>query len=630
MTRTPILLLFALSLSAGAAGARDLAQVNPPFPRIANCYATGLAGRNWEQGRAYWSKVDLIIGGCYDLHYDWEHPRWAKALEHVEANIRRIREVNPHVLVLPYVDVVEGPDSPNVPKHWWALNDKGERWSGWPGMLRIRTDLPEVLQFNLDRVREEVLGRECFDGVFYDCWAPDDFLVPRTAALRDGKAVVMLNAWNLPATGFRHLNGALAEDEINRIVDGKVEFEEFLGRYLRWTRESRTPVVTTLVCNPQGISNDPWVIHRTKRTPEQRRADEERERTFDLQTMRFGLATTLMGDGYFAFDGPTTGRGNWWWYPEYDAPLGYPKGPARRQADGTWQRDYDGGTVVVNGTPYDTVVTLKRKCRDVSSGRVGTRFTLPMFDGRIFLPTEEPATTTADAAPRLTAGRPDSLRVAALREGTAVQTPGGLDLRFSAGGALQAIRWRGRQVMTGGWPVVAAPPFAHFRLENASGGPADPPVQPGAGGKEARLSYRGTLVEGEQRVDMVQTCTVHEDDRFTLRFECTAATDLNLRLWRHYFAFPVASYAGATATAGGKSVVLPQKLGDDQILPASEKSRVEAKDVAVTIESSLPLGLSDHRKWGPAEYLLAGYPKNGAVSRGTKWAVEIRVAVAKR
>ncbi len=609
--------LFAL-VSTGAA--RDLSQINPPFPRIGNCYAAGLGWKTWEQGSNYWSKLSLIIGGGYDVHYDWEKPRWARTLAKVEQNIEKLRQVNPHILVLPYVDVIEGPDNPDVPPKWWDLK-KGERWCGWPGMFRINTKLPEVLQFNLDKVRTEICGRACFDGVFYDCWGPDDWLVPRTAALRDGQAVVMLNDWNLPRKGFETLNGVLAEDEINRIIEGKVDFEDFLARYFRWTRESRKPVVTMIVCRPQNINDDAFRWH--KLGSKEREAIRERARPEDEKTMRFGLATTLMSDGYFGYDTGTMGRGNWWWYKEYDAPLGHPRGIARQNKDGTWQRDYDGGTVVVNGTLYDTVVELSAKSRDVSTGRVGTRFTLPSFDGRIFLPSDEPATTTADVAPRMTAKPPEKLRAAKLDGGmTAVQTPGGLEVRFNAKGALRHVIWHGKQLLTGGWPVARHLPAADFTAENVTGGISEE--------KEtgARLEYHGALVEGVHRVDFTETCVVTPDNRLTLRFDFTATTDLDLRMWRHYFAFPVTRYANATARTEAKSLTLPATVKDNTLLPAAKRIVIETKDTVITVESPLSLGLIDHRKHGSNEYLLAGYPKHGAVKEGTKWSVEISLAVA--
>lgn len=612
----------ALLVLASTCGARDLTAIDPTFPRIGNCYRAGLGSKTWEQGSNYWSKLGLIIGGGFDLHYDWDQPRWAGTLAKVEQNIAKLRQVNPNVLVLPYVDVVEGPDNPAVPKPWWALK-QGERWSGWPGYFRINTGLTEVLQFNLDKVRDEICGRTCFDGVFYDCWGADDWLVPRTAALRDGKAVVMVNDWNLPRKGFATLNGALAEDELNRVIDGKVDFEDFLGRYLRWTRESRKPAVTMIVCRPQSLNDDAWRWH--KLSYKEREAVAEQARTADEKTMRFGLATTLMGDGYFGYDTGTMGRGNWWWYREYDAPLGHPRGPARRNTDGTWQRDFDGGTVVVNGTLYDAVAQVAAKSRDVSTGRVGTRFTLPSFDGRIFLPTTEPLTATADVQPRMTAAPPPKLRVAKLDQGiVAAQTPGGLELRFDAHGELRHTLWHGQALFTGGWPVVTSPPNVRFQAENVAGEIG------AASATGARLVFRGTLAENGQRVDFVETCTVRPDNRFTLRFDFTATTNLNLRLWRHYFAFPVARYANAKVRTDDHGSTLPATLKEGALLPAAKRVVIETRTTTVTVESSLPLAFVDHRKYGTEEYLLAGYPVHGAVQQGTKWSVELSVVVAEK
>lgn len=602
--------------------ARDTLQINPPFPRIANCYGAGLSWKSWDEGSNYWCKLSLILGGCYDLHYDWENPRWPQTLIKAEENINKLRQVNPHVLVLPYVDVIEGPDNPNVPKSWWALNEKKERWSGWPGYYRINTGLPEVLQFNLDKVRQDVFGRECFDGVFYDCWKPDGWLVPQTAKLRDGKAVVMINDWNLPTNGFETLNGALAEDEINRVVEGKVEFEDFITRYLRWTRTSRKPAVTTIVCRPQSINDDPW--RWEKMTGAQRKAIAEQARV-DEQTMRFGLTTTLMGDGYFGYDSGTQGRGNWWWYKEYDAPLGHPKGSARRNPDGTWQRDFDGGTVVVNGSAYDVVISLEKKHRDVSTGRVGMSFTIPFFDGRILLPTDNSISTTPDIAPRLTAVPPVKLTKVNLDNGMVViRTPGGLELRFDKQGTLQRMLWRGRVLMSGGWPVVVAPPWINFTAENVS------TLTDLVTDTELCLQYRGKLVLDAQQVGFVETCSVRSNDQFTLKFEFTAMTDLNLRMWRHYFAFPVSSYAGMSSSAGDKSVSLPLELKETELLPAANHFVLETKKFHLAIDGSLPLGLIDHRKYGTPEYLLAGYPVSNTVKQDKKWSVEFTVSVTDR
>jgi len=602
--------------------ARDLSQIDPPFPRIGNCYHAGLGDKTWEQGSNYWSKLGLIIGGGYDLHYDWKKAGWPNKLAHVEQNLTKLRQINPNVLVLPYVDVIEGPDNPSIPQQWWALKD-GKRWSGWPGYYRINTKLNDVLQFNLDKVRTEVCGRPCFDGVFYDCWGVDEWLVPKTAALRDGQNIVMVNDWNLPHHGFSTLNGVLAEDEIDRIMEGKVDYEDFLNRYFHWTNESRKPCVTMIVCSPRAISYDPW--HWSKMSNQERQAELEKYRAADQQTMRFGLATTLMSDGYFGYDTGMAGRGNWWWYKEYDAPLGHPLGLAHRNVDGTWQREYEGGVVVVNGSSYDAVVHLETKSRDVSTGRVGTQFTIPFFDGRIFLPTSEAASTTKDVAPRIAATPPTKLRAVKLEDNlNVVQTPGGLELRFDAGGVLRLASWQGQKLFSGGWPVIKRTQTAEFKPEKVSGS-----IEV-ADEKLGHLTFHGALVEEEQRVSFVERCTVQNDNQFTLRFDFTADTDLTLRMWRHYFTFPVARYASGMASADDKRVILPAALKDTELLPASKHVVITTGDTLMDITSSLSLSLVDHRAFGSEEYLLAGYPVSKAVKQGMQWSVEMTVKLAKK
>lgn len=612
--------VLAMAALCGAAEPRDPAGVNPPFPRIGTCYGAGLAWKTWEQGSDWWSKLDLIVGGGYDLHYDWDHERWPKALARLEVNLARLREVNPNCVFLPYVDVVEGPDNPAVPAHWWDLRN-GERWSGWPGYYRINTALPEVLQFNLDQVRDRILARPLFDGVFYDCWGPDEWLVPRTAQLRDGKAVVMINDWNLPGRGFGALNGCLAEDELNRVAEGKVAFEDYLERYLRWCRESRKPVVTMLVCHPRTVVEDPW--GNAKRTHEERLALVETARTADPQMLRFGLTTTLLGDGYFGYDGGNgLSRGNWWWYPEYDAPLGFPKGPAERRPDGLWQRRFDGGLVVVNGTAYDAVVEMPERAQDVSTGRVGRRFMLAPCDGRILLPTQAAPSAGEEPPPRLLREPPAKPAVVRLDDGTLVaRAPAGLEVRLDPTGEPRQILLHGEPLLTGGWPRICNHPMREYRVLRHED------AETTVGDTEVQVRCRGTLQESEEQIDYAETCTLTAGNRLTLRFEFVVRHDLDLRLWRHYVAFPVGPYAGATAEAAGQTVILPKNLGTSQLLPAATQVTITGPKARLVIDSTVPLGLVDHRQWNTPEYLLAGYPLSGKVAAGTPLAVELRLAV---
>jgi hypothetical protein len=299
--------------------------------------------------------------------------------------------------------------------------------------------------------------------------------------------------------------------------------------------------------------------------------------------------------------------------------LGYPQGPAHRNPDGTWQRSFDGGLVVVNGTQYDAVLALPANHRDLSSRRVARRFTVPMLDGRILLPTTDGASGGSDPAPRVTAEPPRTLRAADLGEGLwAVQTPGGLDLRIAPGGMLRNILWRGKTLCAGGWPSATDAHRAAFQPAKAR------PPQVDTRDGRAEFKFQGTLTAGQQKVDYTERLAVAADDSFTLQFHFTARTDLALGLWRHYWAFPVDQYSGAVARNARGQVTLPATLGEANLLPGDRKFHLQGPAATVQVESSVNLSLVDHRKWNTQEYLLAGYPVRGDVKAGTEWTVEMR------
>lgn len=195
----------------------------------------------------------------------------------------------------------------------------------------------------------------------------------------------MTNDWNLPDKGYASANGALSEDELNRVADGKMNFEKVLTRYIGWTKRSLKPALTTIVCHPRNVNDDPW--RWAKLSQSEREKEIADARTSDLQMMRFGLAASLMGDGYFAYDLGTHCRGAWWWYPEYDAPLGYPLADAERRSCGLYMRRFDGGIVFVNGSHADKRLRFDGEMMDYSTEVIGTEFVIQSVDGRIFVPT---------------------------------------------------------------------------------------------------------------------------------------------------------------------------------------------------------------------------------------------------
>jgi hypothetical protein len=113
-------------------------------------------------------------------------------------------------------------------------------------------------------------------------------------------------------------------------------FEATLDRYLAWTGRAGHPPLS--------------VVNTTGTAPT------------DYAAMRLGLATALLGDGYFAFDDGAHEVA--WWFDAYDGAgrgpgwLGHPQGPPTRVAGGAYVRTFTRGMAIANptDTPLQVVV----------------------------------------------------------------------------------------------------------------------------------------------------------------------------------------------------------------------------------------------------------------------------------
>jgi hypothetical protein len=121
----------------------------------------------------------------------------------------------------------------------------------------------------------------------------------------------------------------------------------------------------------------------------------------DYANMRYGLTSTLVGNGYFNFDYGTTDRSFVNYYDEYSVSLGRPvKGAvnlisniATEIAPGIWQRDFENGISLVNSTTQTRSIQLPGEYEKihgaqdpyVNSGHVVSDITIPPRDGIILL-----------------------------------------------------------------------------------------------------------------------------------------------------------------------------------------------------------------------------------------------------
>ncbi len=93
---------------------------------------------------------------------------------------------------------------------------------------------------------------------------------------------------------------------------------------------------------------------------------------------RLGLATTLLGDGYYGLDNAS--HSATWWEPEYDIYLGAPTGPGYTYLVGglsIWRRDYAEASVIVNPNNATLIAQAGLPAIDGWDAYIGPRIVEP-------------------------------------------------------------------------------------------------------------------------------------------------------------------------------------------------------------------------------------------------------------
>jgi hypothetical protein len=122
----------------------------------------------------------------------------------------------------------------------------------------------------------------------------------------------------------------------------------------------------------------------------------------DYREMRYGLASTLLKNGYFSFDHGDQAHNQTWWYDEYSVNLGTPtgepvsvKGKSKYQEDAVWKREYTSGIALVNPTTKAQTVDLTGEYEKLigtqdaktNNGEIVERVNIPAKDGLLMLKT---------------------------------------------------------------------------------------------------------------------------------------------------------------------------------------------------------------------------------------------------
>ena len=373
-----------LLMGCHAAGAPRPAGDVPVTPaRRAESRSLPSIFQAWSPAENAGDEDPLVIMARHDLV--WHSPgmfglRWGGGYEGLATGFvpeslatgaekrRKLMALNPNIILIAEVrfrDAWKG----YLPEghRWWKRDASGKVVPGWEegGFILMDFADPEFRR-HVAAQCAAVAKSGVFDGILLDWWDDDDdrlALVREIRAAVGPDALIMANAntRKTPRTA-PFINGYFMECTANSTPGDWLEIADTL----LWAE-------TNLVA-PRVNCVETWF----------------RESRKDFALMRSTTTLVLtMSDGYALFSDPNplpTPDHLHDWYPFWDRSLGRPRGKGGKGPDGTWQREFENGTVVYNpmGNP-PAEVSFGDKRRSVGLGTNATRFTLPGGDGDLYL-----------------------------------------------------------------------------------------------------------------------------------------------------------------------------------------------------------------------------------------------------
>jgi hypothetical protein len=331
-----------------------------------------------------------------------------------------IRSRNPDIIILAYVPTVSWNNAywsdplhsdmkKGIRDDYWLRDATGARKSVWPNTNALNLNSGWV-DFLSDYVKTDILSTGYWDGVFFDevtdsiDWVGaldtdrngvNDTASEANARWEAGYVKLFSSARSKLGAGAIIITNGSSKSSYAPYVNGRM-FETFpsSGNSLSsWVGSARD-----YLSLEDKVGYTPTMVVNVN--------TENTGNRLDYRKMRFGIATTLLGDGYFSFDFGTQNHSQTWTYDEYDAYLGAPKGDPENLtspltttlSQGVWGRDFEQGKVVVNATDTQQTVRLDGEYEklhgtqdtSINDGSIVSRVTLGAQDGVILLrPIEE-------------------------------------------------------------------------------------------------------------------------------------------------------------------------------------------------------------------------------------------------
>ena len=373
------------------------------YPRLANYYLSWELSEATVQELAKW---DLVV---LDMEVGETNPE----------RVRELRQLNPNIKILVYITAQEirkdAAQSTSImrrrlaarlPEAAYVHDTSGNRMSYWPGaqLLNMADNAPVIggqrpNSIMAKFVAKDLLATGLWDGVFFDnawdglTWFTHEadldgsgggnrdidthwqngmkFLFNETRRLSGDKYLLVGNGGN--RTYRDELNGLMLEN-----FPSSGGWTGTMQLYQFYENGSRAPRMLIINRNSGNTG-----------------------RQDDYRSMRYGLGSTLLGNGYYSYDYGDQNHAQTWWYDEYNVKLGTPTGPAQSAGgstayhDDVWRRDYTSGVVVVNATGDTKQVDLGGEYEKiigqqdptVNDGSIVSDITLAPHDSVVLLKT---------------------------------------------------------------------------------------------------------------------------------------------------------------------------------------------------------------------------------------------------
>jgi len=326
-----------------------------------------------------------------------------------------IRSYNEDILILAYIPTVSWNDVywndslhdelyKGIENGWWLKDASGNTKSVWPNTRALNLNSGWI-SYLANFVQEEVMSTGYWDGIFYDeVQDTIDWISPLDVN-KDGKNDTTTQANTLWEENYLELFSTTREllgDEAIIITNGssnKAFAPSVNGRMFETFPSSTDSLTdwknstTDYLQFEDEIEHDPIIIVNVN--------TENTGTRDDYQKVRFGITSTLLGNGFFAFDYGTEDHGQLWTYDEYDVYLGKAKGepenilsPSMSSiVSSVWERDFEQGKIIVNATNSQQTVRLDGEYEkihgsqdpSINSGSIVSTITLAAKDGIILL-----------------------------------------------------------------------------------------------------------------------------------------------------------------------------------------------------------------------------------------------------